>query len=167
MSNCVSWQRKNKCYMICNPHPFVCCARLDCYTVLALWLWDCQWSRTVNRDMNLTTDWHHFLWSSKRHCHSPQTTYSSKSTCCVLSAQESAMRVVVYADRLTTLHSIVDIIMKLLANLVSHRTCRMLLGCSVASHEISSVSHTSVLPQHPRWKIVPYRIGWNHHTIDY
>ena len=110
MSNCVSWQRKNKCYMICNPHPFVCCARLDCYTVLALWLWDCQWSRTVNRDMNLTTDWHHFLWSSKRHCHSPQTTYSSKSTCCVLSAQESAMRVVVYADRLTTLHSIVDII---------------------------------------------------------
>ena len=44
------------------------------------------------------------------HCHSPQTTYSSKSICCVLSTQKSAMHVVVYADRLTTQHSIVDII---------------------------------------------------------
>ena len=44
------------------------------------------------------------------HCHSPQTTYSSKSTCCVLSAQKSAMHVVVYADRRTIQHSIVDII---------------------------------------------------------
>ena len=44
------------------------------------------------------------------HCHSPQTTYSSKSTCCVLSAQKSAMHVVVYADRRTIQHSILDII---------------------------------------------------------
>ena len=42
------------------------------------------------------------------HCHSPQTTYSS--TCCVLSAQKSAMHVLVCADRLTTQHSIVDVI---------------------------------------------------------
>ena len=44
------------------------------------------------------------------HCHSPQATYSSKSTCCMLSAQKPAMHVVVYADRLTTQHSIVDVI---------------------------------------------------------
>ena len=44
------------------------------------------------------------------HCHSPQTTFSSKSTGCVLSTQKSAMHVVVYADRLTTQHSIVDIV---------------------------------------------------------
>ena len=44
------------------------------------------------------------------HCHSPQTTYSSKSTCCALSAQKPPMHVVVYADRRTTQYSIVDII---------------------------------------------------------
>ena len=31
------------------------------------------------------------------HCHSPQTTYSSKSTCCAISAQNPAMHVVVYS----------------------------------------------------------------------
>ena len=44
------------------------------------------------------------------HCHSPQTTYSSKSTCCAISAQNSAMHVVVYVDRLTSQRSIVEII---------------------------------------------------------
>ena len=44
------------------------------------------------------------------HCHSPQTTYSSKSTCCAISAQNSAMHVVVYAGRLTSQRSIVEII---------------------------------------------------------
>ena len=45
------------------------------------------------------------------HCHSPQTTYSSKSTCCAISAQNSAMHVVVYATgRLTSQRSIVEII---------------------------------------------------------
>ena len=44
------------------------------------------------------------------HCHSPQTTYSSKSTCCTISAQNSAMHVVVYAGRLTSQRSIVEII---------------------------------------------------------
>ena len=38
---------------------------------------------------------------AKYPCHSPQTTFSSDATCCVLSAQKSAMHVVVYADRLT------------------------------------------------------------------
>ena len=44
------------------------------------------------------------------HCHSLQTTYSSKSTCCAISAQNSAMHVVVYAGRLTSQRSIVEII---------------------------------------------------------
>ena len=44
------------------------------------------------------------------HCHSPQTTYSAKSTCCAISAQNSAMHVVVYAGRLTSRRSIVEII---------------------------------------------------------
>ena len=44
------------------------------------------------------------------HCHSPQTTYSSKSTCCTVSAQKTAMYVVVYAGRLTAQNSIVEII---------------------------------------------------------
>ena len=44
------------------------------------------------------------------HCHSPQTTFSSNSTCCVLSTQKSAMHVVIDVDRLTTQHSIVDIV---------------------------------------------------------
>ena len=39
------------------------------------------------------------------HCHSPQTTYSSKSTCCAISAHNSAMHVVVYAGRLTSQRS--------------------------------------------------------------
>ena len=67
------------------------------------------------------------------HCHSPQTTFSSNSTCCVLSTQKSVMHVVVDADRLTTQHSIVDIVdwsWKLLVNLVSQMTCRMLLAYS-------------------------------------
>ena len=97
------------------------------------------------------------------HCHSPQTTFSSNSTCCVLSTQKSAMHVVVYADRLTTQHSIVDIV---------HWSWsywqfwypRWHVECfwpALAAHRISSASHTSVLPQHPRRKIVPYRVGWN------
>ena len=103
------------------------------------------------------------------HCHSPQTTFSSNSTCCVLSTQKSAMHVVVYADRLTTQHSIVDIV---------HWSWSYLQFCyprwhvecfwaALAAHWISSASHTSVLPQHPRRKIVPYWVGWNHHTSDY
>ena len=44
------------------------------------------------------------------HCHSPQTTYSSKSTCCAIYAQNLAMHVVVYAGRLTSQRSIVEII---------------------------------------------------------
>ena len=44
------------------------------------------------------------------HCHSPQTAYSSKSTCCAISAQNSAMHVVVYAGRLTSQRSIFEII---------------------------------------------------------
>ena len=43
----------------------------------------------------------------------------------------------------------------------------MLLGCSLAAHKFSSASHTSVLQQHPQWEIVPYRVGWNHLTIDF
>ena len=103
------------------------------------------------------------------HCHSPQTTFSSNSACYVLSTQKSAMHVVVYADRLTTQHSIVDI---------AHWSWsywqfwypRWHVECfwpALAAHWISSASHTSVLPQHPRRKIVPYRVGWNHHTSDY
>ena len=103
------------------------------------------------------------------HCHSPQTTFSSNSTCCVLSTQKSAMYIVVYADRLTTQHSIVDIV---------HWSWsywqfwypRWHVECFwpvLAAHWISSASHTSVLLQHPRRKIVPYRVGWNHHTSDY
>ena len=103
------------------------------------------------------------------HCHSPQTTFSSNSACYVLSTHKSAMHVVVYADRLTTQHSIVDI---------AHWSWsywqfwypRWHVECfwpALAAHWISSASHTSVLPQHPRRKIVPYRVGWNHHTCDY
>ena len=103
------------------------------------------------------------------HCHSPQTTFSSNSTCCVLSAQKSAMHVVVYADRLTTQHSIVDIVHW---SWSYWQFCypRWHVECfwaALAAHWISSASHTSVLPQHPRRKIVPYRVGWNHHTSDY
>ena len=43
------------------------------------------------------------------HCHGPQTTYASKSTCCAISAQNPAMHVVVYAGRLTSQRSIVEI----------------------------------------------------------
>ena len=103
------------------------------------------------------------------HCHSPQTTFSSNSTCCVLSTQKSAMHVVVYADRLTTQHSIVDIVHW---SWSYWQFCypRWRVECfwaALAAHWISSASHTSVLPQHPRRKIVPYRVGWNHHTSDY
>ena len=103
------------------------------------------------------------------HCHSPQTTFSSNSTCCVLSTQKSAMHVVVYADRLTTQHSIVDIVHW---SWSYWQFCypRWHVECfwaALAAHWISSASHTSVLPQHPRRKIVPYRVGWNHHTSDY
>ena len=103
------------------------------------------------------------------HCHSPQTTFSSNSTCCVLSTQKSAMHVVVYADRLTTQHSIVDIVHW---SWSYWQFCypRWHVECfwaALAAHWISSASHTSVLPQHPRRKIVPYRVGWNHHTNDY
>ena len=103
------------------------------------------------------------------HCHSPQTTFSSNSTCCVLSTQKSAMHVVVYADRLTTQHSIVDIVYW---SWSYWQFCypRWHVECfwaALAAHWISSASHTSVLPQHPRRKIVPYRVGWNHHTSDY
>ena len=44
------------------------------------------------------------------HCHSPQTTYSLKSTCCVIPAKYSTMHVVVYAGRLTSQRSNVEII---------------------------------------------------------
>ena len=44
------------------------------------------------------------------HCHSPHTTYSSKSTCCAIPAKNSAMHVVVYAGRLTSQRSNVEII---------------------------------------------------------
>ena len=44
------------------------------------------------------------------HCHSPQTTYSSKSTCCTISAQKSDVHVVFYAGRLTSQRSIAEII---------------------------------------------------------
>ena len=103
------------------------------------------------------------------HCHSPQTTFSSNSTCCVISTQKSAMHVVVYADRLTTQHSIVDIVHW---SWSYWQFCypRWHVECfwaALAAHWISSASHTSVLPQHPRRKIVPCRIGWNHHTSDY
>ena len=103
------------------------------------------------------------------HCHSPQTTFSSNSTCCVLSTQKSAMYVVVYADRLTTQHSIVDIVHW---SWSYWQFCypRWHVECfwaALAAHWIPSASHTSVLPQHPRRKIVPYRVGWNHHTSDY
>ena len=103
------------------------------------------------------------------HCHSPQTTFSSNSTCCVISTQKSAMHVVVYADRLTTQHLIVDIVHW---SWSYWQFCypRWLVECfwaALAAHWISSASHTSVLPQHPRRKIVPYRVGWNHHTSDY
>ena len=47
---------------------------------------------------------------SASHYHSPQTTYSSKSTCCAISAQNLAMHDVVYAGRLTSQRSIVEII---------------------------------------------------------
>ena len=83
--------------------------------------------------------------------------------------QKSAMHVVVYADRLTTQHSIVDIVHW---SWSYWQFCypRWHVECfwaALAAHWISSASHTSVLPQHPRRKIVPYRVGWNHHTSDY
>ena len=98
-------------------------------------------------------------------CHSPQTTYSSKSTCCVLSAQKTAMYVVVYADRLTTQHSIDDISdwswsYWQICYPSWHVKC---FWPALAAHKISS----AVLPQHPRREIVPYRVGWNHLTIDF
>ena len=117
--------------------------------------------------------WHfevHFCEARRAsHCHSPQTTFSSNSTCCVLSTQKSAMHVVVYADRLTTQHSIVDIVHW---SWSYWQFCypRWHVECfwaALAAHWISSASHTSVLPQHPRRKIVPYSVGWNHNTSDY
>ena len=82
------------------------------------------------------------------HCHSPQTTFSSNSTCCVLSTQKSAMHVVVYADRLTTQHSIVDIVHWSWSYWQfcyprGHVEC---FWAALAAHWISSASHTSVLP---------------------
>ena len=47
---------------------------------------------------------------SASHCHRLQTSYSSKSTCCLLFAQKSAMLILVNANRLTTQHSVVEII---------------------------------------------------------
>ena len=64
-----------------------------------------------NNLFRLTTIHIHFCEARRAsHCHSPQTTFSSNSTCCVISTQKSAMHVVVYAARLTTQHSIVDIV---------------------------------------------------------
>ena len=59
------------------------------------------------------------------------------------------------------------LIIKLVAKLVSQLTCRMTFGRPIAAHRHSSASHAPVLPQHPRWEIVPYRVGWNHLTIDF
>ena len=86
------------------------------------------------------------------HSHNPQTTYSSKSTWCVLSTQKSAMYVVVYADRITAQHSIMDIrdwssSYWQMCYPSWHVEC---FWPAHAAHNISSASHTSVLPQHPR-----------------
>ena len=127
-------------------------------------------SNPYTKRITYQTSWTSFCEARRAsHCHSPQTTFSSNSTCCVLSTQKSAMHVVVYADRLTTQHSIVDIVhwswsYWQFCYPIWHVEC---FWAALAAHWISSASHTSVLPQHPRRKIVPYRVGWNHHTSDY
>ena len=94
------------------------------------------------------------------HCHSPQTTYSSKSTCCTISAQKPAIYVVVYEPYITALDRWnYQLVMKLSANFTSRLTTRMFWGIGCL-HSLSSTSHSSVLRQHPRRKMVPYRVGW-------
>ena len=126
---------------------------------------------SIQRDWWFDGQYAQYFCEARRasHCHSPQTIFSSNSTCCVLSTQKLAMHVVVYADGLTTQHSIVDIVHWSWSYWLFwyprwHVEC---FWPALAAHWISSASHTSVLPQHPRRKIVPYRVGWNHHTSDY
>ena len=70
-----------------------------------------SWQASTHKISTITPDRpDSTLFVKLSHCHSPQTTFSSNSTCCVLSAHKSAMHVVVSADRLTTQHSIVDIV---------------------------------------------------------
>ena len=83
--------------------------------------------------------------------------------------KKSAMYVIDYADRLTAQHSIVDISdwswsYRQICYPSWHVKC---FWPALAAHKMSSASYTSVLPQHPRWEIVPYRVGWNHLTIDF
>ena len=95
--------------------------------------------------------------------------HQNQPVSCVLSAQKPAMYVVVYADRLRAQHSIVDITdwswsYWQICYPSWHVEC---FWPALAAHKISPASHTSVLPQHPRWEIVSYRVGWNHLTIDF
>ena len=113
----------------------------------------------------------HFLWSSKSFT-LPQPTnhlFIKINLLRVISKEIShACRSLCWQTNNTALDcGYYRLIVKLLANFVSQLTCRMLLACSLAAHKISSASPTSVLPQHPQWEIVPYRVDWTHHTIDY
>ena len=139
---------------------------------VVLWWRHLNYSNHKHSRVLTVGSWHHISFCEARrasHCHSPQTTFSSNSTCCVLSVQKSAMHLVVYADRLTTQHSIVDIV-HWSWSFWQFWYPRWHVECfwpALAAHWISSASHTSVLPQHPRRKIVPCRVGWNHYTSDY
>ena len=129
-----------------------------CHTLVFLW---CSYDRYMRHRKKAKVAWfrymQHLFCEARRasHCHSPQTTFSSNSTCCVLSTEKSAMHVVVYADRLTTQHSIVDIV-DWSWSYWQIWYPRWYVECFwpvLAAHWISSASHTSVLPQHPRRKI--------------
>ena len=59
-----------------------------------------------------------------------------------------------------------QLVLKLLANLISRPTTRMLLEIG-SLRSLSSCSQSSILRQHPRWRIVPDRVGSNNLIIDY
>ena len=101
-------------------------------------------------------------------CHSPQTTYSSKTTCCILSAQISAIYVVVTVGMLTTEHSIVEIIDWWWSNWqiwYPSWSFDPFLGAPSAIQKSDAL--IGILSQHALLERVPHRVGWNHNTIDY
>ena len=100
------------------------------------------------------------------HCHSPQNIYSLKSTCCVLSAQESTMFTVVNAGNFTIQHSIHDIIDWWCSywHIWYSNWCTQ---CSCPCKQ-KRLLYISILPQYQLWEIIPYQVSsWKLHTIDH
>ena len=99
------------------------------------------------------------------HCHSPQTRNTPKSTCCTISAQKSAIHVVVYVGRIKTQHSIVEIIDWWWSYVQMSYSGRLneYLGDRSPMHSVSSTLHSTrgrLKPPHNRLSPVMLSFHW-------